>query len=150
MNDRSQFRVLEAVIASIIVVATFAVSTQLGRVARSRSAMSNVVLADEAFSIISQLCDSGILDSILSSDNPQRELDSVLRTFLQPGMCFKAMVYEVDTSSGYPKLIRLFDSPVTNIPEGYEPPEMISVKYFYTSLETEKMYLLVLSVGRRE
>ena len=150
MNDEAQFRVLEAVIASTIIVAAFAVSTQLGRMARTRSAMSNVVLTDEAFSVISQLCDSGILDSVLSSDNPQAELDSVLRTFLQPGMCFKAMIYKVDTSSGYPTLVKLFSSPVTNIPKDYEPPEMVSVKYFYTSLESGEMYLLVLSIGRRE
>ena len=148
MNSYCQFRVLEAVLASLIIVSAFIVSTQLGRMARIRSTRSPALLADEAFSLISQLCDSGMLDSILNSTNPKDELDALLRAFLRPGTAYKVMIYEVDMSSGYPRLIGVFDEPVTNIPEGAEPLEMISIKYFYTSVKPGKMYLIVLSIGR--
>jgi len=153
VNSYCQFRVLEAVLASLIIVSAFIVSTQLGRMARMKSISPSTLLADEAFSLISQLCDSGMLDSILSSKNedglnPEAEFDALLRAFLRPGTAYKAMIYEVDMSSGYPRLISVFEKPVTNIPEGSEPPEMISIKYFYTSVKSGKMYLIVLSIGR--
>jgi len=152
LSKKGQFRIIEALISSIIVIIAFIAAVQLQQLPRIWVMREKSDLEEMGFNILTYLAEKGVLERVIRPDNEDWEKDMclVLKILLPPMLYFNMSVFEIKVSENGTVFIEpVNDDLITNTPrEGSERvPEMVSVTYVYTT-KTGRIYLIVLSLTR--
>lgn len=151
MNKRGQFRIIEALTTTILVVGSMIMALGIQRIPRTWITYEREDLKEMAFNLLAEIADP-VLSSELAThqDSWESNVFWALNTMLPPTMYFNMTIYEVSLSSeGEINLETLNKTPITNIQgeEANRIAEAASAIYIFTSPDG-KVYMALLTLAR--
>jgi len=134
-----QARIIEAMIASMMILTTFTVAFQMFLSSENVFRQENVDLNNLAYNTLHYLAESSVIERTIESGHPEG-LSVILRELLPRGLYFHLMINKTHPA---PSERWLF----TNIKELEGPGEIVSVSMTYTS-RAGNIYNVILRLMR--
>lgn len=151
MRKRGQFRIIETLISTFIIISAFIIAVNLQDVPRTWIMREKKDLEDMAFNLLTKLINMNILDNVLNAgDKWELEMLLVLKTLLPPMIYFNLSIYEIHMSNNGTIQFKILNkNPITNIlrEDINKIGEIASASYIYTK-DADSMYLIVLMLAR--
>jgi len=149
-DSKGQLRVIEAVLATIIIFTTFASATYLLKSHRTWATRHSEELEKIAYNVMQRLAESGALEATVGDSHPGWELHLklLLETVLPPSVYFNLTVLVSRYQLGTATLAAYNGEAITNgnSDSFAKSPEVASSTYIYTC-EKAKIYVLVLQLA---
>ena len=151
---RGQIRVIEAVMAALLIFASFAISSALSAPYRVWVVKQSSELEGQGFSAMNMLAANGALEDFLSNrpDGWEARLTVLTQSLLPPDVYFNLTIYSINLTSSSPAAVLtvvnrvpITDMGSTNLLN--QALEVVSDTYPYTS-RANVYYELVLVLSR--
>lgn len=151
MDRRGQFRIIEALITTFLVIGSMIIVVEMQRVPRFWVTYESEDLEDMAFNFLSEMADS-VLSSELADPSASWETNVfwALKTMLPPTLYFNMTIYRVSLSSEVDINLDVMNRvPITNIQseDSERIAESASATYIFTS-PNGMVYMAVLTLMR--
>ncbi len=151
MKRRGQFRIIEALIAAILIIGSMAIAVNIQRIPRFWITYERENLEELAFNTLFNIADKVLLNMQLNSSSPwENDLFWVLNTMLPPTIYFNLTIYKITLQNETEITFeRVNKTPITNIQAENinEIVESSSAMYVFTSRDGS-VYLAILTLSR--
>jgi hypothetical protein len=149
-GSNGQFRVIEAVLATIIIFTTFTSAAYMLKAHRTWATRQVEELEKLGYNTLERFAESGVLDVTIGESRPGWEvhLKLVLDTVLPPSVYYNLTIYSSKYLDGIAILEKYNEQPITNSQaSGFtRSPEIAAATYIYTT-NGAKIYVLVLQLA---
>lgn len=151
-DSKGQLRVIEAVLAVMIIFTTFTAAAYLLKAHRTWATRDIEELEKTGYNVLQRLAESGALEATVGDSHSGWEihLKLLLETILPPSVYYNLTVFVSCYKSGTATLAPYNGQVITNslgVNDFSGSPEIASVTYVYTSYYKERIYVLYLQLA---